>query len=127
MATATLTTTRTRKVRFTDSLGCKQYGTWVARHTDYAVPLNEIKYGREGYTALLKDDEFAFLPHWEHEREWFSCPGMEVCVGDKLITGEYVARLQPGRCAGGAIFQDAYLDDGGVVTLWNCFLYHIAR
>ncbi len=44
-------------VKWTDSSGNVREGEFVARHTDYAVPMNEVRYDGGRRTAMLKDDE----------------------------------------------------------------------
>ena len=54
-----MTTATQRQVRWTNSRGVVTEGRFLARHTDFACPMNEIVY--DGRTAMLKDDEFEFV------------------------------------------------------------------
>lgn len=97
-------------------------GTKVARHTDYAEPMNEVLMD-DGYTAMLKDSE---IERADAGRTWLSVDALEICPGDLLIDG-YAARIELGQLDLGAKYADVTLDTGEIRRCWEGFLYRVAR
>ena len=94
-------------------------GKLVARHTDYAVPMNEVRFGYG--TAMLKDSEIS-------EMERLSVPGTELQPGDYLVAhNDYVAKIEQGQLPEGARYADITTASGMVKRCWEGFLTRVER
>ncbi len=100
-------------------LSTGQIGTWVARHEDYAVPMNEVKFGTT--TALLKDDEIKIVGYEK-------VSGIDIQLGDyRPLDNDYVAKVELGQVEAGARYADVTTDTGIIDRCWEGFFYSIVR
>lgn len=64
---------------------------------------------------------------YQSNRTWLNVGGLEVCPGDQMLDGAFVARIEPGQLPAGARFLDLILDTGVICRSWAGFIYRVNR